>query len=170
MFPFESQREMSTYLKERYRTECLPFFGALVMAVAIAGCGGTESSGQQDIAFATVVKSQNSGVSESLQVSVRDASGWSVLWSKHTQNVQPPPALPPVDFSRYELAAVFLGPRPSGCHGVEIQRVIQQADTRVVEYKELLPGPTALCTAQAVQPAHIVSVPKGSLPVVFKLV
>ena len=68
--------------------------------------------------------------------------------------------MPAVDFAREEVAAVFLGTRPTGGFGVEIVGAGQKAGAFVVQYRETKPAADAITTQVITSPFLLVAMPK----------
>jgi hypothetical protein len=136
-------------------------------AAALLACAAVRA-GETPVAFVSLARTKVSGVEAPTFVVVKDAGAWADLWRRHAAPVTPPPARPAVDFGALQVIGVFLGRRPNGCFGVEVRAVLDSPATRIVVYREQVPAPDALCTAQIVHPAHLVRVPASALPVEFR--
>jgi protease stability complex PrcB-like protein len=112
----------------------------------------------------TLARGQSSGVSQARQALVRDRVEWEALWKVHA----PTEATPTVDFSSREVAAVFLGTRPTGGYSVDIVGTRFEAQTLIVEYAERRPGRSDILAQVITAPFHIVSLAKHDGPVRFE--
>jgi hypothetical protein len=70
-----------------------------------------------------------SGIDGELYTVVNNATGWSDLWKRHTSNVDPPPALPAVDFNREFVVGAWWGDKPDGCYRLDIESVTLSGDS-----------------------------------------
>lgn len=136
----------------------------LMLLALLAGCGGGDA-GSTLVPFQTLDLSVSSGISTAETAVVSAAGPWQALWARHTGPALVAP--PPVDFGTRQVVAVFLGGRASTCQTVNIVAIRDDETHREVRYVEHVPGPAELCVAQAGTPAHLVSVPRSALPVVF---
>lgn len=118
--------------------------------------------------FATVAKGSRSGIREPERLVLRSAPDWERLWERHTIPLQPPPPLPPVDFSQETVIAIFRGETEGGFH-VEIRRIEEQDGRLVVYYYAFSPPPhLPLGVAIRLQPYHIVKLARSALEVTFR--
>ena len=107
----------------------------------------------------TVQKGDLSNIDRPTQVLVRTAEEWSALWHRHA----PDKPMPPVDFSREMIVAVFMGSRPTAGYSTTILTTMEVKGVLVVRYKETAPPPRAI-TAQIITfPYHIVAIPKATV-------
>ena len=104
------------------------------------------------VTFATVTRGQNSGVTDMREVTVKTAAEWEALWTAHRGGERPS-----VDFTKNQVAGVFLGTRPTGGYSVEIVTVRREATGIVIEYVERTPAPDALVTQALTSPFHLVT-------------
>ena len=102
--------------------------------------------------FTTVSRGQNSGVTETREVTVSTAAEWDALWKMHRGGTAPS-----VDFTKHLVAGVFLGTRPTGGYSVEIVAVRRDATGIVIEYFERMPAPGVLVTQALTAPFHLVT-------------
>lgn len=109
----------------------------------------------------------SSGIKTARQAVVQDQAAWTELWSQHLAGVTGGPALPSVDFGKEMVVAVFLGQRPDGCYSVSISGVSSDGGSLLVNYREDKAAADAACTQALSAPAHLVKLPKSSLPVQF---
>jgi hypothetical protein len=142
---------------------------SLLMAAIVAASGGGGSrQGDSSLAFKTIEKSNTSGIQQFEGAVARSKSEWASLWSRHKAKHRPPPVAPAVDFSTQQVMAVFLGSRPSGCYSISITAVHRSTARLLVTYRESGPPADAFCTQAIVNPAHLVTVARSPLPVVFQ--
>ncbi|TDP62562.1 protease complex subunit PrcB family protein [Roseateles toxinivorans] len=108
-----------------------------------------------------------SGITMARNLVVDNASSWVNLWADHTRGQSNPAPAPAVDFDKDMVVAVFTGTRPLGCYAVTITRTELLANKLRVEYQENTPPSDVVCTTVIASPAHIVAVPRTTLPVEF---
>src|SRR5688572_17472091 len=69
-----------------------------------------------------------SGIDSAMYTVVNDATAWSDVWKRHTSNLDPPPALPAVDFNREFVVGAWWGDKPDGCYRLDIESVTLSGD------------------------------------------
>jgi hypothetical protein len=67
------------------------------------------------------------------------------------------------------VIAVFIGERPTGGYGIEIESIDAYADRITVNIVETEPGPDELTTQALTYPYHIVTTEKTEMEVRFEL-
>lgn len=117
-------------------------------------------------AFGTLAASPQSGVTETKNLVIRDAATLADVWTAHTSNVVPRPALPEVDFEKQMVLALFGGAR-SGCHEFDVQRIAVSGERLVVYYNDRDVTPVAICAAVVNTPMQMVVVKKTAASVEF---
>ena len=124
-------------------------FAALAIGVAMQSGSG---------ASRTIAKGDQSNIDEPKQVVIHDAADWRKLWQQHA----PDHPLPPVDFSKESVVAIFLGSRNTAGYSVAIVSTTDANGALIVKYKETRPAPGAI-TAQVITfPYHIIAIPKST--------
>lgn len=108
----------------------------------------------------TIEKGDQSNVDDAKQVVVRDAAGWRKLWQQHA----PDRPLPPVDFTKESVVAVFMGSRPTAGYSVAILSTTEGGGALVVRYRETRPAPGVITAQVLTFPYHIVAIPKSTAP------
>jgi len=137
----------------------------ILAAALLAACGGGGGGDEgTPVPFATLARTQNSGVASREEVVVRGNAELTQLWGRITVDGAP---LPSIDFADFEVLGVFLGSRPNACHAVEISRITQTSARRVVTVRESTPAPGAACSQVTVTPAHLVVAARSTVPVEF---
>ena len=99
-----------------------------------------------------------------LSAVIREGCAWESFWAEHVSNFFPPTPAPEIDFNRYVVVAVISGPRPNGCYGVAIRRIVARHGMRTVRIVEGVPCPGSLCTQVVTNPFHFVQVPRAAMP------
>lgn len=108
----------------------------------------------------TIEKGDQSNVDAAKQVVVRDAAEWRKLWQQHA----PDRPLPPVDFAKESVVAVFMGSRPTAGYSVAILSTTEGGGALIVRYRETRPSPGAIAAQVLTFPYHIVAIPKSTAP------
>ena len=93
---------------------------------------------------------------------ISDESTWKAVWSGLSKD----PA-PPVDFTKEQVLAVFLGYRPTGGFGVRITKVAHEESAVVVTYRELPPVPGRTPPEGPTTPYALKIAARSPLPVRF---
>ncbi|MDD5656321.1 MAG: protease complex subunit PrcB family protein [Elusimicrobia bacterium] len=95
---------------------------------------------------------------------VSDRAEWAALWSDCCAG-----PVPAVDFSRWRVAAVFLGRRPTGGYRVKIDaRPETGASDVAVRYREIAPEPGRTPPEGATAPYAMTLLPRSELPIRFQ--
>ena len=131
--------------------------------ILISGC-----TQQKQINFETISKGYYSGHNEKKDYVINSQNEWVKLWNKTMSNQIPLPEVPPVDFSKNTIIAVYQGSHSTGGYSIEITRIIEEDDQVIVYVKESSPSPGAEVTQAFTQPYHIVKTQKITKEIVFK--
>lgn len=118
----------------------------LIFALSLQGVPGVE----------TISREAMSNVEDHREAVVQTAAEWTALWRRHAGDAP----VPPVDFAKRSVVAVFLGTRSTAGYTVEITGTRQQGGALVVAWREGRPEPGHVTAQVITSPAHIVSVPK----------
>lgn len=140
-----------------------PRLMAALLLALLAGCGGVTIG----VFWSDIDRPRHSGISDFRAVVVNDPFTWAQVWAEHTALLQPPPALPLIDFGSQTVVGVFLGSRPNGCYGVRIDEIRVEPDLVRVFFSERRPFFNEVCTQAITTPAHLVAISKTSLPFLF---
>jgi hypothetical protein len=128
-----------------------------------------------NIDFTTIARGTDSGYQSASQMTIDNSERWIGFWQLHTCNTEPPPPVPQVDFSRYNVVAVFAGEKPTGGYSVEIlsaetsssQTTDRSSLVITVQYRQ--PGAGEFVTEALTYPYHMIRIPKiDANKVVFK--
>jgi predicted small lipoprotein YifL len=144
---------------------------AAAVLVSLAGCGGggsitveDDGSAQVEVPFSLIAQGQT-GLDKPQTFVIQDSPGWANFWDVHTRLMDPPPALPAVDFRSSMVIGVYLGVLGSPCEHLRIQSVIEINNRLVVSYE--LVSTSQVCTQIPVSQLQVIKLPKIDLPVDF---
>jgi len=115
-------------------------------------------------AFTVVTEGQASGIEEPKEAAVQTAAEWKALWAQHAASQK----MPPVDFTKSTVAAVFLGTRNTGGHKAIITAVTREGSDVIVTWNEEAPGAGLMVTQALTSPFQIVRFDKATGSVKFK--
>lgn len=106
------------------------------------------------------IDGQRSGIRTFHVEAVQDESAWKALWARHSPD-QPAPA---VDFSREQVAAVFLGAQQTGGYSVGIELMNDPLETSrlVVFYQAVPPSRRGIVATAIAYPFAIVKTRRAS--------
>jgi PrcB C-terminal len=119
---------------------------------------------QSSPTFRTIDKGVQSAIDVRRQVVVRASPEWTALWEQHASD-RP---LPPVDFGREMVVALFMGSRPTAGYSVELTSVEERDGAIVVSYRERAPSRDAVTAQILTSPFHIVVVATSAGEVRFR--
>jgi PrcB C-terminal len=149
--------------------DALAITTALYFLTSITACSAENMSAVEPVSFVNLDKGFRSGLRERKFVVIKTANEWKELWSSHMSGSIPPKALPSVDFQTEMIVAVFLGERMTGGYGVEITKIEESRQKRIltVTIRETKPPADAMVTQALTQPVHIVKLKKVELAATF---
>jgi hypothetical protein len=110
---------------------------------------------------------QNAYTDKPQNLVIKTADQWKTVWTKTHAFMTPAPPMPPVDFDKQMVLAVFMGQKPSGGHAIEITKVVPAGQGLTVHVKETKPGPGDITTAVITSPYYFAVVPKVAGDVKF---
>jgi len=147
----------------------------VILAAALCGsaCGGVGpvSVGAQptgtDVPLVTLAKGALSAIAERRLIAVRNQLEWQELWRAHQGGGQSGAPLPPVDFEKDMVLAMFAGEKGMAGHAIEIRKLEAAPGELRVFYAETRPPPGAMVAQMVTQPYHIARSQRFDGPVTF---
>ena len=106
----------------------------------------------------------NSGVQDARNVVIKDKVALGTLWLEHAPVGSP---TPDIDFSTKMVIGVFLGTKPNGCFGTNIDSISTDGSRISVRHTDSTPAMGVLCAMHVTSPAELVVVDRSDLPVDF---
>jgi hypothetical protein len=151
----------------------------LATAIVMAACAGPSSQPPADDPGAridvhlatpavTLVRSQHSGVTDSVRLVVRDQATWEQTWARIHANMSPVPTIVSPDFNTEVVVVAALGERNSGGYEITVDSVTRHANGAVVHLTRYAPGSRCLTTGALTQPVHAVRMPRAGGPMLFR--
>jgi hypothetical protein len=127
----------------------------LVLIISFfTGCSGYNmEDSPEGLDFTSISRGQASSISDQRQLVIRDEQGFQDIW----QQIDDVSGLPEIDFENNMVIAVFMGERPTGGYGIEIESIDEYPDRITVNIAETEPGPDELTTQALTYPYHIVT-------------
>lgn len=96
------------------------------------------------------------------KVIFRDQKSWQMFWEKYGKE-----AAPQIDFTKYVVVGVFLGPKPNPGYGVEIAQIQKSGSEISIHIIGYIANPKYDYPSVIVYPYHIVFFPKTEGEIVF---
>lgn len=135
------------------------------MGPGTGGPSGGEEAFVRELSFSTVERGVSSGIRERAQRVIGTVEEWRALWASHYSTALSPPPLPPIDFSREMIIAVFMGEQRTGGFSLEIKKVEEREGRLQVPFLEHSPAPGSPVLQVLTQPYHMIRLPRTELPV-----
>ena len=107
--------------------------------------------------FETVEKGVYSGISQEKNLVSDSESEFRDIWNDIHLNRSEVPEIPEVDFKIKNIAAVFMGQKPTGGYAVNITGIEYGSGVLSVHYEYKEPSPGSMLTQAFTSPFHIVS-------------
>lgn len=129
----------------------------LVLSLCAAGCDEDDfiiTDPDGDVAFDTVLLTQDSDLDESLGLLIDTQDEWDDVWDEIGRGGPPPE----IDFRRDDLLLVSSGTRPNRCYSIQIRRVNLRGGRLEVDADEIEPGDGCLCLEAVARPVHVVRI------------
>ena len=127
----------------------------------VAVCALALATFEPAVVFRTIARGADSRVSVHREIVARTAGWWSVLWHEHAGNYE----VPPIDFSKEMVIALFAGRRDAEA-AVELVSVTRARGSVVVRYR-VHGAAAARAAANATSPFVMIAVPADRSPVRF---
>ncbi len=138
------------------------------LAVPLSACLINESSAA-DAALSMLDQGDSSGINSQRFEVIRDAASLDALWREHTAVMDPPPALPQIDFEHDMVIAAFMGQRGTGGYTVQISKLNPEGSALSAQITFTRPGADCLVTQAITQPYHIVVTPRQEHVISFQV-
>ncbi|MBA3789260.1 protease complex subunit PrcB family protein [Patescibacteria group bacterium] len=84
---------------------------------------------------------------------------WVLIYGDHGVS-----AIPTVDFSKYEVLAIFDGTHSNGGYTVQVKSLTDANAQRLVVVDHVTPGSTCVTTSSITSPFQLIQVPKTTFP------
>jgi len=131
----------------------------------LAGCAA--QAPPRALAWRTLAKGAQSGLTAPRREVIRDGAAWLRLWAAHAADLGSIQLPPPVDFGAEMVLAVALGTRPTGGHRVDIVGAAVEGRSLVVRVAEVSPAPGVMVTQGVTAPFHFAALPRSEAAVRF---
>jgi hypothetical protein len=144
---------------------------SLYLLASITACSAANMGTIEQFSFVNIDKGFTSGLRERKFLVIKSAEEWAELWNSHVSGSTSPKALPPVDFRTEIVVAVFPGEKMTGGYAVEIVKIEQDRQKRVltVRIRDTKPAADAIVAQALTQPFHIVKLKRVELAATFVL-
>jgi hypothetical protein len=123
---------------------------------------------EEMVPFVTLSRGITSAMAGRSFLAIRTAQEWQDIWHQHSSHLTVSPGLPPVDFSKEMVIAIFQGNKPTGGFSIEILRVEKSEEKFLVFYKEVTPPPGSMVPQALTQPCHMIKLQRMEGEVIFQ--
>lgn len=119
---------------------------------------GDAAGAARDLEVRRMGQWAHTGIAEPRRMVIRDANGFAQIWSELGAGERPD-----VDFTQNVVVVAASGERPTGGHGIAIDRVSQSESQLTIRVVETTPGPNCVTTGGATRPVDVVVVPVAAV-------
>jgi len=154
-------------LLEKCRFNFYIIWAVLILSCIPATKPDAKGNGEM-MPFVTIDKGITSGNTGRSFLAIRTAQEWQDIWHQHSSHLTASPGLPPVDFSKEMVIAIFQGNKSTGGFSVEILRVEKSEVRLLVFYKERVPPPGSMVPQVLTQPYHMIKLQRMEGEVIFQ--
>jgi PrcB C-terminal len=152
-----------------YRAPCgfVSRVARVALVLSCAGMVGGVARAETGLPLRTIALGSRSRVLEPLEIVARAPAEWAALWARHSEPGVP---LPPVDFAREMVVAVFLGRRSTSDYQVRITSAdeVGTGPDLEVTYREFDAAAGTVRRPVITMPFHIVALPRSAMSVRFR--
>lgn len=131
---------------------------AICFVVAAVTCNADEQ---------TRFRGYYSGVTKSGEKVIDNLDAWQKVWKVVHKTVTPKPQLPPVDFEKQVVLAVFMGEKSTGGYEIKITSIKETDQALVVSVRATSPPADSFTTQALTQPYDLRVIKKPTKPVEF---
>ncbi len=142
----------------------LPLF---FVSFGIIGCS-TLGSDEKKLSMEIVMDGTFSAVDDKREVLINNNEQYQSLMNEVYKNLDQMPRIPVIDFTKYSIIAVFIGPRSNGGFMVAIDSINEGSNSISDNVTETTPGKNCVTTEVITKPFTIVKIPKTDKKPVFK--
>lgn len=127
------------------------------------------SQGEEEtiIPFEVIHGGTYSAISEAKQVVITNNDDYQKLMSEVYANLDQMPRIPEVDFTKNDVAAVFMGARSNGGYMINFDKIVKRTNDVTCYIYETYPGKNCVTTDAVTQPYEIVKIPKMNKKIKF---
>ena len=143
----------------------------LILALILVSCSSKDNDSNKNVEFTLIAQSQlhgngNENIDQS-NIVIKESSTWNNLISQmnSVNNVSDDFEETDIDFSIYQVIAVFDQIYTNGGHSIDIINITENGDNIIVKIDNLMTGDD---TQVITQPFHIVKIPKTEKQVIFE--
>lgn len=155
--------------REPARRPAVLVYLGLGLVVALGGCLPRADDPLTQMPFTTVDQGVDSGMTDAMWGTVRDADTWTQLWDRHTVGRVPPPDTPSIDFDQHMVFMYVAGERPTSGYTVEVVEVLAGGERWTARVVERRPARGSFVAQVITHPYHFIRLPRSDLRVTVEL-
>ena len=123
----------------------------------------------QTIEFQTLVEGDSKGTYPAKNQLITSQAAWQSFWTAVHRQLPVMPNILPVDFSKNDVIAVTLGPKPTDGYTVRLLSLSTTGQQFKADIQVGMPGKGCNLPAHATGPYHLVMVPKITGPLTYEV-
>ncbi len=122
----------------------------------------------RDVPFEVVARgTQAVGADRAAYRLVRNREELTQAWNQAYGSSLSVPPVPSADLTRETLVAIFLGPKPTGGYGLDVEAASLEGGDLYVDVRATSPAPGAMTTQALTSPWLLLRIPRGEISAVW---
>ncbi|MDH4273840.1 MAG: hypothetical protein OEW08_02250 [Gammaproteobacteria bacterium] len=132
-----------------------------ISAISLPAYADRDRDHDREIPFETIARGSQSGVTHQMDVVIRNAQEFEMLWMHHSQGSMVAEPMPKVDFEREVVVGVFLGYTPSCGYDVKINDVEEHKNHTQVRSQIVVSSLPLQCLIVE-EPYELIKIPRSA--------
>lgn len=138
-------------------------FLLVIISFLFFACSSTqEVVSEKQVTYKSVYASQDSGFEAPQTKVISNTTELKEVWTQAISRFHDKPEIPVIDFEKNQVLLIALGVKNNGGYKIEIEKIIENKNSIVVNYFENKPGVNCMIIQAIVFPFELIEIPKNS--------
>ncbi|MCB0410136.1 MAG: protease complex subunit PrcB family protein [Flavobacteriales bacterium] len=143
------------------------FLLVIISFLFFACSSSQETVAEKTVTYNSVYASQDSGFETPQTKTITNQNEFKEIWTQAMSRFHDKPEIPAIDFEKNQVLLIALGVKNNGGYKLQMDKVVENKNSIVVNYFENKPGANCMTTQAIVFPFELIEIPKNSKKVEF---
>lgn len=140
----------------------------ILFSIIIISCSSTqETTSTKEISYKTIKAFSDSGFETPVTKVITSKSEFTKVWKQAMAHFGEAPEMPTIDFEKNQVLLIALGVKNNGGYKLQMDKVVENKNSIVVNYFENKPETNCVTTQAIVFPYELIEIPKNSKKIEF---